>query len=260
MYRSHIVLSNFLQVKLGSDKNKEMYLPNPLHPMLARAYKDLEPMFIEQVLPSSGHGLLASEDQWTALLETLPEAASKVRENVATSWSSKRSTPEKKWQELKKHLQAFLSKSSGDNRNNKVAKNMSGKERNRVENWCAEVVFRYSYPRLDVEVSKKRNHLLKSPCCVHPKTGRVCVPIQSIDDFCPFQVPTLPQLMDELDSYHQQQQENDETTSSRPEWYNTSLREYFEPFQKEFLEPLAKQVRRAKRDAEEQRAAVVGDF
>lgn len=50
-----------------------------------------------------------------------------------------------------------------------------------------EILFTYAYPRLDVEVSKHMNHLLKAPFCVHPKTGRLCVPIDpaTAEDFDP---------------------------------------------------------------------------
>lgn len=60
----------------------------------------------------------------------------------------------------------------------------------------------YTYPRLDAEVSKHRNHLLKAPFCVHPKTGRVSVPIdpEKIDDFDLEMVPSVTQLLHELDT------------------------------------------------------------
>ena len=64
-----------------------------------------------------------------------------------------------------------------------------------------DIIIQYTYPRLDAEVSKHRNHLLKAPFCVHPKTGRVCVPVDpsEIDEFEPENVPTVGQLLRELD-------------------------------------------------------------
>src|SRR6267154_2591036 len=64
-----------------------------------------------------------------------------------------------------------------------------------------DIILQYTYPRLDAEVSKHRNHLLKAPFCVHPKTGRVCVPVDPnrVDDFDPNAVPTVMQLLQELD-------------------------------------------------------------
>lgn len=54
-------------------------------------------------------------------------------------------------------------------------------------------MLQYAYPRLDIHVSKGMNHLLKSPFCVHPKTGKVCIPFsaKSVDNFDPSTVPTI---------------------------------------------------------------------
>merc|ERR1711871_752999 len=69
--------------------------------------------------------------------------------------------------------------------------------------WRIELVMTYCYPRLDANVSKQQNHLLKSPFCVHPKTGRICLPINPAyaDNFDPSAVPTLRQLCSQVDSY-----------------------------------------------------------
>lgn len=65
-----------------------------------------------------------------------------------------------------------------------------------------DIILQYTYPRIDAEVSKHRNHLLKAPFCVHPKTGRICVPVdpETIDEFDPGLVPTVGQLLRELDA------------------------------------------------------------
>jgi DNA primase small subunit len=114
-----------------------------------------------------------------------------------------------------------------------------------------------------------RNHLLKSPFCVHPKTGRVCVPIADIETFDPFAVPTLPQLVRELDEYHSTNASTTPTTSDStttdpptagPDWQKTSLRAYLEPFQRNFLEPLGREIRRDEKQKAEAHAAIVGEF
>jgi len=269
----------YFEVSMGTEQNKGMNLSHPLHPMLSRAYDVLEPMFIEDVLPSSGHSLLANKENWEALLGSLPPAAEPVAVSLSKKWSKSNddSTPAEKWTELKRYLSILIGKTEGSAKS-KAAKNLSTKDRIKVEQWPVETVFKYTYPRLDINVSKMQNHLLKSPFCIHPKTGRVCVPIEvaKVDDFNPFTVPTLPQLMRELDEYEKSSSDdngddedgaNDGGSSSSNrkskiefDWQKTSLRGPFEHFQKQFLAPMWNELRRERRADAEERAAMTGDF
>ena len=66
--------------------------------------------------------------------------------------------------------------------------------------WAVEgLVLATTYPRLDVNVSRMRNHLLKSPLVIHPGTGRLCCPIpeHTVDTFDPtMDPPTLRTLVE----------------------------------------------------------------
>ena len=58
-------------------------------------------------------------------------------------------------------------------------------------------VLSYVWPRLDANVSKQRNHLSKSVFSVHPKTGRVCVPLIGLRHaFLPRECPHVRDLAD----------------------------------------------------------------
>ena len=43
----------------------------------------------------------------------------------------------------------------------------------KYEKAMEDIILQYTYPRIDAEVSKHRNHLLKAPFCVHPGTGQL---------------------------------------------------------------------------------------
>eukprot|EP01059_Diplonema_ambulator_P023974 TRINITY_DN39684_c0_g1_i1.p1 TRINITY_DN39684_c0_g1~~TRINITY_DN39684_c0_g1_i1.p1 ORF type:complete len:430 (+),score=89.87 TRINITY_DN39684_c0_g1_i1:41-1291(+) len=70
-----------------------------------------------------------------------------------------------------------------------IKKIKGGTQYNKYSEWVPTVVeYMYTYPRLDVMVSTKLNHLLKSPFSIHPGTGLLCVPFLSeeIETFAPF--------------------------------------------------------------------------
>lgn len=111
-----------------------------------------------------------------------------------------------------------------------------------------DVVLEHTYPRLDAAVSRHRNHLLKAPFCVHPGTGRVCVPVDpaSVDEFDPFDVPTVTELLAEVDAAAEERAVEGKGDSGgadehrrAPDWEKTRLRPYVEYFRR-FVHDLLK--------------------
>ncbi|KAJ8786762.1 hypothetical protein J1605_023420 [Eschrichtius robustus] len=107
-------------------------------------------------------------------------------------------------------------------------------------------MLQYCFPRLDINVSKGINHLLKSPFSVHPKTGRISVPIdlQKVDQFDPFTVPTISSICHELDVISTKEEEKENRAESdikhrTRDYKKTSLAPFVKVFE-QFLENLDK--------------------
>lgn len=66
------------------------------------------------------------------------------------------------------------------------------------------IILHFVYPRLDLAVTKRRDHLLKGPFCIHPKTGKICVTFnpKEVEHFNVDQVPTIQLVLQELNDYY----------------------------------------------------------
>lgn len=131
-----------------------------------------------------------------------------------------------------------------------------------------DIVLEHTYPRLDVVVTQQLSHLLKSPFVVHPGTGRICVPIdtRTLDDFDPFNVPTLQGLVHEIDAWAEtaaaaatgeDKDKNSSQVKQPQDWEKTSLKPYIEYF-RSFVTALMKDERavtvKRERDDEQEQA------
>ncbi|KAL6852776.1 p48 polypeptide of DNA primase [Amphichorda felina] len=228
-------IAGYLEViKGGAQSGKKVNVRRPLHPHLARSLEILKTHFQQDVLET--------QDPWDTderaekLLQLLPDQA--LNDSLRRKWDAapgRASTS--KWADID-----ALAKTG-------ASKKLDSKALLEAKQ---DIVLEYTYPRLDIEVSKKLNHLLKSPFVVHPGTGRVCVPIdtKNLEDFDPLGVPTVHSLLAEIDSWEGDGQ--DEKTKSISDWEKTSLKPYIDNFRL-FVHGVMKEERGAgiKREREE---------
>lgn len=216
-------IADYFRVYKGNENShkKVSLTGHALHPFLARSYTEVLKGFFEEKLLSS-QNLFSNEERFEKILEMIPDES--ITSELRGKWQeSRRSSISKedinvfRWGQLKQMLQ-------------------SGKQKGQGLRRCVEeIVFSYAYPRLDMEVSKHMNHLLKAPFCIHPKTGRVCIPIDPnhCEEFDPTTVPTLSKLLGELNMGGVKADGGDE-------WDKTSLGKSVRYFRSSFLQPLLK--------------------
>jgi len=167
------------------------------------------------------------------VLDMIPEP--RIRAYLDQRWKEGYSSTKDKIADIKKEIRKDIN-------SNKFSK---------VRNTFEEIIFAHLYPRLDVNVSKGMNHLLKSPWSVHPKTGRVCVPIDpdTCDTFDPFAVPTVEDLIGDINEFESKRADSkDVKDKPLQDWQKTRMAPYLQLFNKKFLQPLEAGIRAKRRE------------
>ncbi|KAM7448242.1 primase [Porites harrisoni] len=217
-------------IKGGENQIKKVNLRRPYHPYIRNSLRILREHFVDLVIDKQD--VLSSKERWDGVLALVPDS---VRNELNSSWSKTKRSSRNRWEELDDWLKGSQKPETKD-----------------------EIMFQYCFPRLDVNVTKGLNHLLKSPFCVHPKTGRVCVPIsmRDVDTFDPFTVPTISQLCDEIDEHEKNSSDMiEEEKKKMPAYMKTSLKKPIGIFV-QFLKGLESENdnrRKSFRDAEEKK-------
>jgi len=242
-------VAEWLSVVVGGEqKARQVNLNSSVHPSIERALDIAKKFFDDVVINSEVQDVLNEESSISKLLAVISD--DDIEKKLKDNWKQNPGeTSEERWKELCDEIKKAKQGTA------KKAKNHNMTMRRQ------EIILQYSYPRLDINVSKQLNHLLKSPFVVHPKTGRVCTPfdIEEVDSFDPFTVPTITDLMSELDNYASEAMDTDVPIKNVDK---TSLKASIEVFTK-FLNSLDKDTnvhKKAKRVASEMDAANTGDW
>lgn len=163
-----------------------------MHHSIKRAHRIVEAYFDEICL--NDQNVFGTIDGRQKLLELIPDES--VRAELETKIQAIDCGDSKAvWEAVKRFIQA-----------NRNATHMQRKLKFLIE----EIQMSILCPRLDIAVSKAANHLLKAPFCVHPKTGKICVPFNptAVVKFDPTAVPKLDQLLKEVDQFDKKETED----------------------------------------------------
>uniref|UniRef100_A0A8I5TDK7 DNA primase n=1 Tax=Pongo abelii TaxID=9601 RepID=A0A8I5TDK7_PONAB len=136
-------------VKGGQDVKKKVHLSEKIHPFIRKSINIIKKYFEEYALVNQD--ILENKESWDKILALVPET---IHDELQQSFQKSHNSLQR-WEHLKK----VASKCQNNIKNDKYGPWLE---------W--EIMLQYCFPRLDINVSKGINHLLKSPFSVHPKT------------------------------------------------------------------------------------------
>lgn len=157
-------------IKGGANVAKKVSLPGSrMHTSIRRALGIIERYFVEMMVKEQD--FLGTDERLQKFLAILDEGVRFDFEGVLRKFK----TSEERWN-------AFLEHYNATQKQNPTRRHL-----------IEEIKLQYTYPRLDVNVTKGLNHLLKAPFCVHPKSGKISIPFsaKAVDKFDPSTVPTI---------------------------------------------------------------------
>ena len=169
-------VAEYFAVVKGEGQGRRVLSSTPMHPSVKRAYDGvLKQYWIESYLPTQR--ILEDETKLEQLLNLIPDE--NIREDLASEFATSSLNSVDRWGVIERRVQDSLKKNNY-----------------KLTGALEKIILWHIYPRVDIEVSRHMNHLLKGPFCVHPKTGRVCVPMDpaTADSFNPELVPTVVDL------------------------------------------------------------------
>lgn len=188
-----------------SNNKRILTIKKPYHPHIERSFgilvKSFEVIILnEQNLwftSQSGEAQDKAWEQIEILLSFIPEILLQNELRALWKGSLSLSASKTKWEDINIVALKVLKSTSQINALNEAKR---------------DIIIYYMYPRLDVEVSRQVIHLLKSPFCIHPGTGIVCVPFNpklnisdNIEDdtygFNPMTAPNIRKIQTEFENF-----------------------------------------------------------
>ncbi|KAL4702539.1 hypothetical protein ACJJTC_001424 [Scirpophaga incertulas] len=165
----------------GENQSKKVHLGNDnLHSSIRRAL-DVIDIYFEDIL--NEQEFIGSSDRLKAFLKLIPDDT--LRNQVEKRLEKLPESSLERW----KNFVAVYDSFSREN----------GYAMRKMKYLVEEIKIQYCYPRLDINVTKGFNHLLKSPFSIHPKTGKVSIVFkaQNAKNFKLDEVPTIHSLLDD---------------------------------------------------------------
>jgi DNA primase small subunit len=209
----------------GEHKTKKVMLRSDrVHPSVKRAVEIIKKDWEQLCLKDQD--ILGTPPRWDKVLALIPD--DDLRADLAGHMEKGKDGVER-WNTLRERTIRYIQ--------TRPWKKDGGRKTS--DNVLMEIMLQFAYPRLDIAVSKGMNHLLKAPFCIHPKTGRVCVPfrVAKVESFDPETVPTVLKLVEEIDAFSKAEAES-EVKKNVKAYKMTSMREPVSIFE-EFLSGLS---------------------